>query len=69
MGRHRVCVSEKGCVCMSVRPEDVLLLMQRPNIEKNTHAFYVLCCMCGMFELTFYAMAFCSYWKGSYKIW
>lgn len=62
-----VCL-RKG-VCVRVCPEDVLLLMQRPNIEKNTHPFYVLCCMCGVFELTCYAMAFCSYWKGSYKIW
>lgn len=58
-------MSEKGrIVCVCVCPEDVLLLMQRTNIEQNSHAFCVCCCMCGVFGLSFYGMAVASLLEG-----
>lgn len=54
---HRVCLCvcekerERG-VCVHCCPENVLLLIQRLNIEQNTHAFRMRCCV---FVLSFLA--------------
>ncbi len=45
-----VCLRKgEGCVCVCCCPEDVLLLIQRPNIEQNTRAFCMHCCVCAQF--------------------
>lgn len=63
-----VCVSEKGRgVCVCCCPEDVLLLIQRPNLEQNTRAFCMHCCMCGGFVLSSLGVGcvrpLCPKWK------